>query len=155
LAQSATLVPAESAPAVTTTVAPRSAGASLDGNDDREVVCGADADATVDDAGTEDIGKVILPRAPSAHPRAAATLLEGMSLFLGERLSVVLCVDEGSPSSELALLDGLGYGERSVFYDIGVAARISRAARRADARALRLADSDFRDLRQLTLEGLE
>ena len=101
--------------------------------------------------GPRDIGKVILPRAPSAHPRAAATLLEGLSLFLGERLSVVLCVDEHSPSCELALLDGLGYGERSVFYEIGVAARTSAADRRA-GRALRLPGSDFRDLRQLTLE---
>lgn len=102
--------------------------------------------------GPTDIGKVILPRAPSAHPRAAATLLEGLSLFLGERLSVVLCVDEGSTSScELGLLDGLGFGERSVFYEVGIAARESRADRRA-ARALRLAGSDFRDLRQLTWE---
>lgn len=102
--------------------------------------------------GPRDIGKVILPRAPSAHPRAAATLLEGLSLFLGERLSVVLCVDEGSTSScELGLLDGLGFGERSVFYEVGIAARESRANRRA-ARALRLAGSDFRDLRQLTWE---
>ena len=101
--------------------------------------------------GPRDIGRVILPRAPSAHPRAAATLLEGLSLFLGERLSVVLCVDERSTSCELALLDGLGYGERSLFYDVGVAARMSRPAPRS-ARRLRLAGSDFRDLRRLTLE---
>lgn len=101
--------------------------------------------------GPRDIGKMILPRAPSAHPRAASTLLEGLSLFLGDRLSVVLCVDERSTSCELALLDGLGYGERSVFYEVGVAARMSPADRRA-ARALHLACSDFRDLRRLTLE---
>jgi hypothetical protein len=98
--------------------------------------------------GPRDIGRVILPRAPSAHPRAAATLLEGLSLFLGERLSVVLCVDERSTSCELALLE---YGERCIFYEVGVAARMSAADRRA-ARALRLPGSDFRDLRQLTLE---
>src|SRR5580700_5899140 len=84
--------------------------------------------------GPRDIGKVILPRAPCAHPRAAATLLDGRS-----------------PSCELALLDGLGYGERSIFYEVGVAARLSAVDRRA-ARALRLPGSDFRDLRQLTLE---
>jgi len=94
--------------------------------------------------GPRDIGRVILPRAPSVHPRAAATLLEGLSLFLGERLSVVLCVDEGSTSCELALLDGLGFGERSIFYEVGIAARMSRANHRA-ARALRLPGSDFRD----------
>ena len=105
--------------------------------------------------GPRDIGRVILPRSPtSAHPRAAATLLEGLSLFLGERLSVVLCVDESSTSCELALLDGLGYGERSVFYEVGVAARLSVADHRT-ARALRLPGSDFRDLRRLTWEGTQ
>lgn len=102
--------------------------------------------------GAKDIGKVMLPRAPSAHPRAAATLLEGLSLFLGERLSVVLCVDEHSTSCELALLDGLGYGERSIFYEVGVATRLSPTDRRA-ARALHLPECDFRDLRRLTLES--
>jgi hypothetical protein len=101
--------------------------------------------------GSRDIGKLILPRAPSAHPRAAATLLEGLSLFLGERLSVVLCVDERSTSCELALLDGLGYGERCIFYEVGVAVRLSPAERRA-GRALHLSGSDFRDLRRLSLE---
>jgi hypothetical protein len=104
--------------------------------------------------GPKDIGKLILPRVESVHPRAATTLLEGLSLFLGERLSVVLCVDDRSPGSELCLLDGLGYGAASLFYDVGVAARLPPRERRA-ARALRLADSDFRDLRQLTLEGVE
>jgi len=98
-----------------------------------------------------DIGKVILPSAPNVHRRAAATLLEGLSLFLGERLCVVLCVDERSTSScELGLLDGLGYGERNVFYEVGIAARLTRGSRRA-ARALRL-PGDFRDLRQQTWE---
>ena len=101
--------------------------------------------------GPRDIGKVILPRAPSAHPRAAATWLEGLSLFLGERLSVVRCVDEPSTSCELALLDGLGDGERCLFYEVGAATRLSAASLRA-ARTLRLPGSDFRDLRQLTLE---
>lgn len=102
--------------------------------------------------GPTDIGKVILPPAPRVHRRAAATLLEGLSLFLGERLSVVLCVDERSTSScELGLLDGLGDGARSVFYEVGFAARASRAERRA-ARTLHLAGSDFRDLRQLRWE---
>ena len=67
--------------------------------------------------GARDLGKVILPGAAHAHPRAASTLLEGLSLFLGERLCVVLCVDERSTSCELDLLDGLGYGARSLFYD--------------------------------------
>ena len=104
--------------------------------------------------GSKDMAKMLLPPAPSAHRRAAATLLEGLSLFLGERLSVVLCVDERSTSScELGLLDGLGYGERSLFYEVGVAVRLARAERRA-CRGLRLCGSDFRDLRRLTGEWM-
>jgi hypothetical protein len=99
--------------------------------------------------GPTDIGKVILPPLLSAHRHAAATLLEGLSLWLGERLCVVVCVDEHSTSCAGGLLDGLGYGERSVFYEVGVATRGS--GRRA-ASGLRLA-GNFRDLRQLTLEA--
>jgi hypothetical protein len=104
--------------------------------------------------GSTDIGKAILPPSSSAHPRAMATLLEGLSLFMNERLCVVLCVDEHSAScGSLGLLDALGYGERSVFYEVGVAARVSRADRRRADRGLHLADGgDFRDLRQLTWE---
>src|SRR5262245_28345438 len=80
--------------------------------------------------GQTDIAKAILPPSSSAHPRAMATLLEGLSLFLNERLCVVLCVDEHSAScGSLGLLDGLGFGERSVFYEVGVAARLSRSDR--------------------------
>jgi hypothetical protein len=101
--------------------------------------------------GPRDIGKLILPPAPGTHPRATATLLEGLSLCLGERLCVVLCVDEHSTRCATGLLDALGYGERSVFYEVAVAARMSRAARRP---ALRLSGSgDFRDLRQLSLQA--
>lgn len=104
--------------------------------------------------GQRDIGKAILPPSASAHPRATATLLEGLSLFLNERLCVVLCVDERSAScGSLGLLDRLGYGERSVFYEVGVAARVSRADLRRKERALHLqGGGDFRDLRQLTWE---
>lgn len=104
--------------------------------------------------GMRDIGKAILPPSSNAHPRATATLLEGLSLFLNERLCVVLCVDEHSVScSSLGLLDGLGYGERSVFYDVGVTARTSRVERRRKERVLHLqGGGDFRDLRQLTWE---
>ena len=104
--------------------------------------------------GSRDIGKAVLPPSSSAHPRATATLLEGLSLFLNERLCVVLCVDEHSAScGSLGLLDGLGYGERSVFYEVGVAARLSRAERRRKERALYLqGGGDFRDLRQLSWE---
>lgn len=104
--------------------------------------------------GGRDVGKVVLP-AVGAHPRATQTLLEGLSLFVGERLCVVLCVDERSSSSaSLGLLDALGCGERSVFYDVGIATRMSRRERTSAARAVRLEGTDFRDLRQLGWEWL-
>jgi hypothetical protein len=103
--------------------------------------------------GSRDIGKAILPPSGSAHPRATATLLEGLSLYMNERLCVVLSVDEWSASSDsLGILDSLGHGERSVFYEVAVAARLSRASRRRVGRVLRLPGSDFRDLRQLSWE---
>jgi hypothetical protein len=103
--------------------------------------------------GSRDIGKAILPPSGSAHPRATATLLEGLSLYMNERLCVVLSVDEWSASSDsLGILDALGHGERSVFYEVAVAARLSRASRRRVGRVLRLPGSDFRDLRQLSWE---
>jgi hypothetical protein len=103
--------------------------------------------------GTRDVGKVILPPSAEAHPRAAATLLEGLSLFLNERLAVVLCVDEESASYDsLGLLGPLGYGEPSVFYQVGVAAKTRARERRQAARAVSLSTGDFRDLRQLTWE---
>jgi hypothetical protein len=103
--------------------------------------------------GSRDIGKAILPPSCSAHPRATATLLEGLSLYMNERLCVVLSVDEWSASSAtLGILDALGHGERSVFYEVAVAARLSRACRRKASRVLRLPGSDFRDLRQLSWE---
>ena len=81
------------------------------------------------------------------------TLLEGLSLFVGERLCVVLCVDDRSSSSaSLGLLDALGMGERNVFYDVGVATRLPRRERRRAAEAVRLQGADFRDLRQLGWE---
>lgn len=102
--------------------------------------------------GARDIGKAMLPPV-SAHPRATATLLEGLSLFVGERLCVVLCVDDRSSSSaSLGLLDALGMCERNVFYDVGVATRLPRRERRRAAEAGRLQGADFRDLRQLGWE---
>lgn len=104
--------------------------------------------------GARDVGKAVLPPT-SAHPRATATLLEGLSLFMGERLCVVLCVDERScSSSSLGLLDALGCGEQSIFYEVGIATRLSRRERQRAARAVQLSGADFRDLRQLGWEWL-
>jgi hypothetical protein len=60
--------------------------------------------------GDEEQLRAVLPAAGRIHPRAAPTLLEGLSLWLGHPLSVVLCADAGGTSSELGLCDGLGFG---------------------------------------------
>jgi len=98
--------------------------------------------------GPNDLCKAALPALQSSHPRAITTLLEGLSLLVGERLAVVLCVDDWSSSSRVpGLVDGLGYGEGSVYYDVAVAVRETRRER---ARRRRLEGiGDFRDLRQL------
>ena len=103
--------------------------------------------------GQVDICKAILPASSSAHPRATSTLLEGLSLFMNERLCVVLSVDEWSASLDsLGILDAFSQGERSVFYEVAVAAHLPRGRRRKISRALRMSGGDFRDLRQLAWE---
>jgi hypothetical protein len=97
----------------------------------------------------EDILKAVLGPASSIHPRAAATLLEGLALWYRQSLSVVLCVDGSDDSSALGLYDGLGYGSRQLHYEVGVAARTRRPRRRRPLDGL----GDFRDLRQMSLSS--
>lgn len=101
----------------------------------------------------KDMLKAVLPPLSGAHPRAAATVLEGLSLWTQQRLSVVLVVDEEAHSScdTSALCDALGYGESSLHFEVGVAARQGRRRRR---RRLIEGVGDFRDLRPLRLEVL-
>jgi len=96
-----------------------------------------------------DLLKAVLGPARHCHPRAAATLLEGISLWHQCPLSVVLCADEAGHSSALELYDALGFGARTLHYDVGVAYHPRVARRHAHLRGL----GDFRDLRQLILPG--
>ena len=97
----------------------------------------------------QDIAKAVLPSMQMAHPRAAATLLEGFSLWLQSRLGVVLVVDERVPSSDAtALYDALGYGESTVHYDIGIATALRGRRRRYVLEGV----GDFRDLRRARWE---
>ena len=98
-------------------------------------------------AGAQDLLKAVLGPAQSTHPRAAATLLEGLSLWHQQALSVVLLAADSSDGSALCLCDGLGFGQRSVHYEVGIATRESRRRGRGILPGL----GDFRDLRQLTL----
>ncbi|MEZ4309567.1 MAG: hypothetical protein R3F14_16140 [Polyangiaceae bacterium] len=97
-------------------------------------------------AGAQDLLKAVLGPAESTHPRAAATLLEGLSLWHQQALSVVLVAGDSSDGSALRLCDGLGFGQRSVHFEVGIAIRDSHARRRRTLSGL----GDFRDLRQLT-----
>lgn len=92
-----------------------------------------------------DILKAVLAPATSTHFRAASTLLEGLSLWYQQSLSVVVCADERGDSSALGLCDALGFGQRHLHFDVGIAASTPR--RRRSRGGL----GDFRDLRQLSL----
>ena len=93
--------------------------------------------------------RAILGPTTASHPRAAATLLEGLSLWHQQALSVVLCADVEACSSATRMLDGLGFGAKSVHYDVEVALRAHRGRGRR-IRGL----GNFADLRQLCLEGV-
>lgn len=92
-----------------------------------------------------DILKAVLAPASSIHPRAAATLLEGLSLWYHQTLSVVLCADDSADSYGMGLCDALGFGSRQLHFELGIAAAPRRRPRRAIAGL-----GDFRDLRQLS-----
>lgn len=100
-------------------------------------------------AGRDEVMRAVLGPATASHPRAAATLLEGLSLWHQQALSVVLCADVEVCSSATRILDQLGFGKKSVHYDVEVALR---AHRRRGRRIQGL--GNFGDLRQLCLEGV-
>ncbi len=88
--------------------------------------------------GDEDVMHAQLPPASQVHPKAAPTLLEGLSLWLGRPLSVVLCADAEGTSSALQLCDGFGFGTTTVHYEVEV----------VDPRLRRRGLGRFRDLRR-------
>ena len=96
---------------------------------------------------THDVLKAVLGPIRHAHPRAAATLLEGLALWHQRPLSVVLSADASDDGSALGLCDALGFG-RTLHYEVAVAMTEGRGRRRRrDLRGL----GDSRDLRQLAL----
>ena len=97
----------------------------------------------------QDVLKAVLPPVACALPRAVVTVLEGLSLWTQQRLSVVLAVDKLAPSfcGSTDLCDALGYGTRSLHFEVGVAVRHPRRARRRIDGV-----GDFRDLRVLRAE---
>ena len=95
---------------------------------------------------THDVLKAVLGPLTHSHPRAAATLLEGLALWHQRPLSVVLSADASGDGSASGLCDALGFG-RTLHYEVGLAFAEHRRRRRRELRGL----GDFRDLRQLTL----
>jgi hypothetical protein len=93
--------------------------------------------------GQNSVLKAVLPAPSQVHPRAAATLLEGLSLWYQRSLSVVLYADGQDCSSGLGLCDGFGIGNWTVHYEVEV---FDRSLRR---RGL----GPFGDLRRLALRG--
>jgi hypothetical protein len=85
--------------------------------------------------------RALLPPGATAHPRAAQTLLEGLSLWVERPLSVVLTAEDLDSCSALGLCDELGFGNRTAHYTVEV---IERARRRGLGR--------FADLRQLEMQ---
>ena len=58
--------------------------------------------------GEDEILRAALPPPTPLHPRAAATLLEGLSLWYQRQVRVVLYADAQGVSCGLGLCDGLG-----------------------------------------------
>jgi hypothetical protein len=98
---------------------------------------------------TRDVLKAVLGPAPYAHPRAAATLLEGLALWYQRPLSVVLSADALDDGCALGLCDALGLG-RTLHYEVGVAVADRRRRRPRDLRSL----GDFGDLRALSVDSV-
>jgi hypothetical protein len=93
--------------------------------------------------GSDEVMRAQLPRPMGTHWRAAPTLVEGLALWLGRPLSIVLCADAEGTSSELGLCDGFGFGHTTVHYEVEV----------LDPRRRRRGLGGFGDLRQLVLRG--
>jgi len=91
--------------------------------------------------------KAILPPPSQAHVQAATTLLEGLSLWFQRPLCVVSSVADEESTSALGLSDGLGFGNRTLHYEVQVRDPRRRGRRLAIA-------SGFRELRQLALRGV-
>jgi hypothetical protein len=94
-----------------------------------------------------EILRAVLGPVAEMHPRAAVTLLEGLALWHQRALSVVLCADGPDAGCAMGLFDALGLGERTLHYEVGIAASGGRRPRRLGGLG------NFRDLQQLARSG--
>jgi hypothetical protein len=101
--------------------------------------------------GPDELLRAVLPPPSSVrHERAAATLLEGLALWLDTTLPVVLSVDAAEAGFCLGLADEVGVGRRSVFFRVEVQERGARRRRGSRIRGI----ADFGDIRQMCIEGI-
>lgn len=97
--------------------------------------------------GRDELLRAVLPPGHLLRQRrAASTLLEGLSLWLDARLSVVLSADETEASYYLDLVDEIGQPTHGLYFEVQL---VERHARRRPRRLGGV--SDFSDLRQLSL----
>jgi hypothetical protein len=83
------------------------------------------------------------------HPRAAATLLEALSLWQGAPARAALCADESPPLFDTgSWIDALLLGSGAPLYEVILVPR--RRRRRRDGLGL----GDMRELAQLVLAGV-
>lgn len=100
-------------------------------------------------AGRDEVMRAVLGPATASHPRAAATLLEGLALWHQQSVSVVLCAGDEASSSATRMFDALGFGAKTLHYEVEVAFPAHpRRGRRIQG------FGNFSDLRQLCLEGV-
>jgi hypothetical protein len=97
--------------------------------------------------GPDEVLRASLPRLEQVrNEQAVKVLLEGLSLWLNQRLCVALSADESADYFRLDLTDELGVGARSVYYAVEVVERRHRY------RGTRLRGvGDFREVHQLAL----
>ena len=99
--------------------------------------------------GEDEVFKAVLPSPTQAHWRAAPSLLEGLSLWFGRKIFVVLCVDATDASPILSLCDSLGFGAKTLHYEV----QVVEPGRRPKGKRISGVGS-FRDLRQMCLRGV-
>ena len=89
-----------------------------------------------------DLLRAGLPAPSQGHPEAAERLLQGLSLWLQQPLSVVVYADARGNSSALGLCDGFGFGVETEHYQV----EVLRPGRHQGL-------GSFRELRQRALRG--
>lgn len=100
--------------------------------------------------GDDEVVKAVLPAPSQAHWRAAPTLLEGLSMWYGRQISVVLCVDDAVSEYGLSLCDAFGIGKQMLHYNVEVMEPGTKARRGKRINGV----GSFRDLKQLCLRGV-